>query len=129
MTVTDDTTTETSTSVIGQRLLRKEDPVLLTGEAVFTNDMKVPGALHMALLRSPYAHAKILSVDKSAAEAMPGVSAVYSGADLAGLWAAPMPCAWPVTEDMKNPAHYPVAAETVTSWVMVSLLCWPNPTR
>jgi len=67
----------------------------------------------MAVLRSPYAHAKILSVDKSAAEAMPGVSAVYSGADLADQWAAPMPCAWPVTEDMKNPAHYPIASDTV----------------
>jgi carbon-monoxide dehydrogenase large subunit len=113
MTVTDETSTEAPTSVIGQRLLRKEDPVLLTGEAVFTNDVKVPGALHMAVLRSPYAHANILSVDKSAAEAMPGVSAVYSGADLAELWAAPMPCAWPVTEDMKNPAHYPIASHTV----------------
>ena len=43
--------------------LRKEDPVLPTGEAVFTNDMKVPGALYMAVLRSPYAHARIVSID------------------------------------------------------------------
>ena len=112
MTVTEETTAA-STRVIGQRLLRKEDPVLLTGEAVFTNDMKVPGALYMAVLRSPYAHANILSVDKAAAEAMPGVNAVYSGADLAELWANPMPCAWPVTEDMKNPAHYPIASDKV----------------
>ena len=53
--------------VIGQRMLRKEDPALLTGESVFTNDMKVPGALHLAVLRSPYAHARILSIDTSAA--------------------------------------------------------------
>ena len=52
--------------VLGQRMLRKEDPSLLTGEAVFTNDMKVPGALHLAVLRSPYAHARIVSVDVSA---------------------------------------------------------------
>ena len=57
----------TRTGVIGTRLLRKEDPVLLTGEAVFANDMKVPGALHMAVLRSPYASATINSIDTSAA--------------------------------------------------------------
>ena len=90
-------------------MLRKEDPALLTGEAVFTNDMKVPGALHLAVLRSPYAHAKIVSVDVSGALAIDGVLHAYSGADLADQWAAPMPCAWPVTDDMKNPAHYPLA--------------------
>ena len=103
----------TATGVIGQRLLRKEDPVLLTGEAVFANDMKVPGALHMAVLRSPYASATIVSIDTSAAAAMPGVRAVYTGADLADQWAAPMPCAWAVTEDMLNPPHHPIAIEAV----------------
>jgi aerobic carbon-monoxide dehydrogenase large subunit len=110
MTITDDTT---STGVIGSRLLRKEDPVLLTGEGVFANDMKVPGALYMAVLRSPYANAKIVSIDTSAAAAMPGVRAVHTGADLAATWTAPMPCAWAVTEDMKSPAHYPLAIDAV----------------
>jgi len=98
-----------STPVLGQRLLRREDPALLTGEARYTNDLDLPGALHLALVRSPYAHARIGSINVSAAAAAPGVIAVYTGADLAGAWAAPMPCAWPVTEDMKNPAHYPLA--------------------
>jgi len=111
MTVTDDTAT--GTGVLGTRLLRKEGPVLLTGEAVFTNDMKVPGALHLAVLRSPYAHARIVSIDTTAAAAMPGVHAVYTGAELVEQWAAPMPCAWPVTDDMKNPTHYPLAVDTV----------------
>jgi carbon-monoxide dehydrogenase large subunit len=102
-------TEEAGTSVLGTRRLRKEDPALLTGEAVFTNDMKVPNALHLAVLRSPYAHARIVSVDVRPALALPGVRAAYSGADVADLWAAPMPCAWPVTDDMKNPAHYPLA--------------------
>ena len=97
------------TSVLGQRLLRREDPALLTGEAKFTNDLNIPGALHLAVLRSPYAHARILSIDVLAAAAMPGVVAAYTGADLTSLWAAPMPCAWPVTADMKSPAHYPLA--------------------
>ena len=97
------------TSVLGLRLLRREDPALLTGEAKFTNDLNIPGALHLAVLRSPYAHARILAIDVSAAAAMPGIVAAYTGADLTSLWAAPMPCAWPVTADMKNPAHYPLA--------------------
>ncbi|MEM9038985.1 MAG: xanthine dehydrogenase family protein molybdopterin-binding subunit [Actinomycetota bacterium] len=108
MTVTDDTTS-TGNGVLGSRLLRKEDPALLTGEAVYTNDMKVPGALHLAVLRSPFAHANIVSIDTSAAAAMEGVHSVYTGADLLDTWASPMPCAWPVTDDMKNPAHYPLA--------------------
>jgi carbon-monoxide dehydrogenase large subunit len=102
-----------STGVLGTRLLRKEDPALLTGEAKYTSDLNIPGALHLAVLRSPYAHARITSVDVSAAAAMPGVVAAYSGADLQSHWAGPMPCAWPVTADMKNPTHYPLAVSKV----------------
>jgi carbon-monoxide dehydrogenase large subunit len=109
MTVTDDR----PSSVLGTRLLRREDPALLTGEAKYTNDLNLPGALHLAVLRSPYAHARILSVDTSAAAGSPGVVAVYSGADLADTWGAPMPSAWAVTPDMKNPAHYPLASKKV----------------
>ena len=106
-------TQDRATSVIGQRLLRREDPALLTGEAKYTNDLAIPGALHLALLRSPYAHARIKSIDVTDAKAMPGVIAVYTGKDLHSTWAAPMPCAWPVTPDMKNPAHYPIALDKV----------------
>ena len=100
---------EQAGKVIGTPMLRREDPALLTGEAKFTNDLHIPGALHLAVLRSPYAHARITSVDVSGAASQPGVVAAYSGADLQDLWAAPMPCAWPVTPDMKNPPHFPVA--------------------
>jgi carbon-monoxide dehydrogenase large subunit len=100
-----------ATTVIGQRLLRREDPALLTGESRFTADLDIPGALHVALVRSPYAHAHIRSVDVSAALDVPGVVAAYTGTDLADTWAAPMPCAWPVTDDMKNPPHYPLATD------------------
>ncbi|MDO8362819.1 MAG: molybdopterin-dependent oxidoreductase [Actinomycetota bacterium] len=109
MTVTDDR----PAGVLGSRLLRREDPALLTGEAKYTNDLHLPGALHLALVRSPHAHARIVSIDLSAAKAAAGVVAAYTGAELAGLWAAPMPCAWPVTADMKNPAHFPVATTKV----------------
>lgn len=100
-------------TVIGTRLLRREDPALLTGEAKFTNDLDIPGALHLAVLRSPHAHANIVSINTKAAAALPGVVAVYTGADLQSMWAGPMPCAWPVTADMKNPPHFPLAVSTV----------------
>ena len=99
------------TAVVGTPLQRKEDPPLLTGEARFVADLAVPGALHFALVRSHHANARITSIDGSEAAAMPGVVAVYTGADLADDWAAPMPCAWPVTDDMKNPPHRPIAVD------------------
>lgn len=110
MTITDDA----PAGVIGTRRLRREDPALLTGEAKFTNDLNLPGALHLAVLRSPYAHARILSIDLTGALAAPGVVAAYTGPDLQAAWATPMPCAWPVTADMKSPAHYPLAMSKVS---------------
>ncbi len=98
--------------VVGTRMLRKEDPTLLTGEAKYTDDLAIPGALSIALVRSPYAHAHIRSVDLSAALGMPGVVAAYSGADLREAW-GPMPCAWAVTPDMKAPEHFPLAIDKV----------------
>ena len=65
------------TNIIGTRLLRREDPPLLTGEAKFTNDLNIPGALHLSVLRSPYAHAKIKSIDVSAALKIAGVIAEH----------------------------------------------------
>ena len=98
---------------IGSRMLRKEDAKLVTGEAKFIDDIHVAGQLWMGMVRSPMAHARIAAIDTSAAHEMPGVHAVYTGADLEAmeLWAAPLPCAWPVTDDMLNPPHHPVAPE------------------
>jgi carbon-monoxide dehydrogenase large subunit len=99
--------------VMGTRVLRVEDPALLTGESRFTDDLVVPGALHVKIVRSPVAHARIRSIDTSAALAQPGVVAVLTGPELEGEFAAPLPCAWPVTEDMKHPAHWPLAIDEV----------------
>jgi aerobic carbon-monoxide dehydrogenase large subunit len=99
----------TPTQAFGQRMLRKEDARLLTGEAQYVDDLHIPGALWMAMVRSPFAHARIGNIDTSAAAAMPGVRHVFTGPDLRDGWAAPMPCAWPVTDDMKAPDHWPVA--------------------
>lgn len=101
------------TAVVGTRQLRREDAALLTGEARFVDDLAVPGALHVKLLRSSVAHARIASIDTRAAAAMPGVVAVHTGADLRDEWANPLPCAWPVTDDMKNPEHWPIAIDEV----------------
>jgi carbon-monoxide dehydrogenase large subunit len=100
-------------TAVGTRMLRKEDPALLTGEARYVDDLNVPGALHLEVVRSSEAHARIRSIDTSAAKDQPGVVAVFIGADLAGEWAGPMPCAWPVTADMKSPEHFPVAVSKV----------------
>ena len=99
------------TTVVGSRKLRREDPTLLTGEARFVDDLVVPGALHAKIVRSPYAHARIRSIDTTGAQGMPGVVAVFTGADLRGEWENPLPCAWPVTDDMKSPEHWPLAID------------------
>ena len=105
--------TDQDTTVIGTRRLRREDPALLSGEARFIDDLDIPGALWMAAVRSPHAHARILGVDLEAARSAPGVVAAYSGEDFAALGAGPLPCAWPVTPDMKNPPHHSVATGVV----------------
>ena len=98
---------------LGRGRRRKEDAKLVTGQTNWTDNITLPGLLHMTVLRSPMAHAKIVSVDVSAALEMPGVIAAYSGKDLADVMGASMPCAWPVTPDMVSPAHTPLATDEV----------------
>ncbi len=97
---------------LGQSRLRKEDDRLITGQTNWTDNITLPGMLHIAYLRSPYAHARITSVDVSAALAAPGVIAAYSGADFAAEQGS-LPCAWPVTPDIVIPAHPPMAVDEV----------------
>src|SRR5947208_2182937 len=66
----------------GARIARLEDPALLTGRGRFVDDIRLAGALHACFVRSPYAHAKIRSLDAFAARAMPGVHAVLTADDL-----------------------------------------------
>jgi carbon-monoxide dehydrogenase large subunit len=78
----------------GARVPRVEDPALLTGRARFVDDVKLPGTLHAAFVRSPHAHARIGAIDTAAALAMPGVHAVLTANDLPGRLATeplPMP--------------------------------------
>src|SRR3954449_302008 len=84
--------TQEPTPVMGYgRMTRKEDPRFVRGQGRYIDDLKLPGMLHGAILRSPLAHARILSIDTSAAVAHPKVRAVVTGADLAGLNLAWMP--------------------------------------
>ncbi len=96
---------------IGTSVLRKEDPELITGQGRYTDDLVLPGMLHMVVVRSPFAHARIKGIDASKALAMDGVVAVFNGKDLAGDWAGPLLMAWPVTEDIKNPPHWPLTPD------------------
>ncbi|MGB1287446.1 MAG: xanthine dehydrogenase family protein molybdopterin-binding subunit, partial [Aggregatilineales bacterium] len=101
-----------STRIFGSGIKRREDPRLITGKAKYTDDIKLPGTLHMAVVRSPYAHANIKSVDTSAAEAMEGVVAVFTGADLEGL--ASIPSAWLIPDsDLIIPDHPALAKDKV----------------
>ena len=102
----------TVTREIGKARARKEDARLLTGQTTWTDNMQLPGLLHIAFLRSPMAHARIRSVDVSGARGEPGVIAAFSGADFAAEQGS-LPCAWPVTEDIVIPNHPPMAVDEV----------------
>lgn len=103
----------TETWGIGAPLKRKEDDPLLRGRGTYVANLDLPGTVVMVVVRSPYAHARITSIDTTAARAAEGVVAVFTGADLRDDWKAAMPCAWPVTEDMKSPEHFPLAVSEV----------------
>ncbi|MBP8291419.1 MAG: xanthine dehydrogenase family protein molybdopterin-binding subunit [Caldilineaceae bacterium] len=75
-----------ATRYFGQPIKRNEDPRLLTGQATFTDDVHLPGMLHVAFVRSQVAHGRIRSIDVAAARAMPGVMAVYTAKDLGNYW-------------------------------------------
>ena len=70
---------------ICQSVRRFEDPRLLTGQGSYVDDIKLPGLLHAAVLRSPHAHANIRSIDGSTASRLPGVVAVFTAADIQDL--------------------------------------------
>ncbi len=105
--------TSTIEPEVGKARRRKEDERLITGRTRWTDNMTLPGMLHLAVLRSPFAHAKIVSIDTSEAKTAPGVVAVYTGKDLDPESAIGMPCAWPITPDMKSPRRPILASDTV----------------
>ncbi|MFL5332485.1 MAG: molybdopterin cofactor-binding domain-containing protein, partial [Geminicoccaceae bacterium] len=115
---------------IGHPVTRNEDPRLLSGRALFVDDVELPGLLHATFLRSPHAHARILSIDTAAALARPGVVAVYTAEDLGAYWQPgpllvpppPIPgmvfnqrCQVPLAKDKVRHVGEPVAAVVAES--------------
>jgi carbon-monoxide dehydrogenase large subunit len=100
-----------TTDMLGQRAKRVEDQRLITGEGRYVDDIKLQSMAHMAILRSPYAHANIRSVDVSLARAMPGVVDVITGADVPYN---PLPMAWPAggSAGLQNNVNTPRALAT-----------------
>ncbi|MGD9528435.1 xanthine dehydrogenase family protein molybdopterin-binding subunit [Pseudonocardia sp.] len=106
------TATAEPTTQVGQSRLRKEDARLITGRTKWTDNIDLTGMLHIAMVRSPVAHGRITSIDVSAAKQMPGVVAVYTGADLDAEQSA-LPCAWPINAEATPPRHVSIAVDKV----------------
>ena len=105
-----------TTEVLGASVKRREDRRFITGRGRYLDDIKLPGMVHLAILRSPYAHANIRSVDTSAAKAMAGVLAVFTGADIPYN---PLPMAWPAggSAGLQNNVNTPrVLATDSVKW-------------
>jgi aerobic carbon-monoxide dehydrogenase large subunit len=95
----------TATQGLGVSIKRREDPEFLHGTAKFTPDVVLPGMVHIAILHSDHAHAKIKSIDTSAAAKMPGVVRIFTGADLVGKM-MPLVCIWkPAGVESHFPPH------------------------
>ncbi|HEY7832833.1 MAG TPA: xanthine dehydrogenase family protein molybdopterin-binding subunit, partial [Ktedonobacterales bacterium] len=101
------------TRMFGASIKRREDPRMITGKGMYTDDVRLPGMAFMMVLRSPYAHATITSIDTSRAKALPGVFAVFTGKDLEGKLGG-IPCAWLIPDsDLKTPAYKVLATDKV----------------
>ncbi len=102
---------------LSQPLRRVEDPRLLLGNGRYTDDISVPGQFYGVVLRSPHAHARIQAIDTAAALALPGVRAVYTGADLAADGLGEIPCAIPMKNrdgsDRTETPHFALTTDTV----------------
>src|ERR671923_1719650 len=98
-----------ATQLVGSRIKRREDPRLITGRGTYVDDIQLTRMTYAAILRSPYAHARIRSINVDKAKALPGVVAVMTGADLQGK---NVPCGWTLP-DMKVAPHPALAVGKV----------------
>lgn len=94
--------------LIGERVLRTEDPDLVTGRGTFIDNLDLPGATHVAFVRSPMAHARITGISTDAARSMPGVIGVFTHADITAAGLGPLPIDMPfLPADVRRPALAP----------------------
>lgn len=98
---------------IGKSVKRLEDHRFITGRGSYTDDIVLPGMTHARIVRSPYAHARITSIDSEAARSQPGVVAVFVGQDIVDDGINPIPTGWQIGEDMKEPPHHTLAVDKV----------------
>jgi carbon-monoxide dehydrogenase large subunit len=99
----------TTARILGSPIKRREDPRLMTGAGNFVDDMRLPGMVEVALVRSPHAHARIAGIDAARARSAPGVVAVVTGADVEGSM-RPVPCIWTLP-DMKAPTRRAITTD------------------
>src|SRR5439155_2258258 len=111
MTTTAERPTGEARKYMGGGLKRKGDPRLITGQGRFTDDINLQGMLHLGIVRSPVAHARVSGVETKRAADMPGVVAVYTGAEIQAMLQMPLPMAWPISDDLKMPPHWPVTSD------------------
>src|SRR5262245_5729578 len=101
----------------GASIKRREDQRFLTGKGTYTDDIVRPGQLYAYILRSPFAHAKITSLDVEPAKSSAGVALVLTGADLAAAKVGGIPCGWQITNKdgskMKEPPHPALVVDRV----------------
>ncbi|HLF77207.1 MAG TPA: hypothetical protein VJB57_06900, partial [Dehalococcoidia bacterium] len=105
------TTARSLPKLIGEPIRRREDPRLITGLGTYVDDLKLPGMLHMSIVRSTHAHAKLTKVDVAAARAAPGVALVMTGVE-ARAWGEMLPTASNLP-DMHAATRYPLSNDVV----------------
>lgn len=98
---------------IGKSVKRVEDYRFITGRGTYTDDIVLPGMTHAWIVRSPYAHARIRSINTEAACSQPGVVAVFVGQDIVDDGVNPIPTGWQIGADMKEPPHHTLAVDKV----------------
>jgi aerobic carbon-monoxide dehydrogenase large subunit len=102
----------TGTPELGRSRTRKEDARLITGRTRWTDNIALPGTLHLSVVRSPVAHARITGIDTDEARRLPGVLGVFTARDL-GAEEIPLPCSWTIVPDQKAPQRPPLAVDAV----------------
>ena len=113
---------------IGQAVTRREDSRFLTGQGQYTDDISLPGQTYGYFLRSPYAHARLNSVNTDAAKAAPGVLGVYTGEHFKAVGG--LPCGWLINSldgsPMKEPKHWCWPTARCAMWVTAWHSSWPR---
>src|SRR5690349_21576250 len=100
-------------NMIGASVQRVEDPKLITGAGNYVDDIKIPGMLYVGIVRSPYAHARITSINVDAARNNPHVRLVITGQDVRAHQQVPLPVTWRIPPDLKTPDHWAMATDKV----------------